>query len=274
MNYAVVGTITDMSINDITPWVHSLDATNFTGKRLVIVYDVHDDVKRFLIGNGFELYQSSLNPNWRTHNAIHLYNQRFRDMALLLSNYDVDRIIWTDVRDVIFQKDPSIWLENNQKNHILACSEAVKLGDDDWATVNAGTSFPLEWEWLQYEESFCAGCILGDRRYIIDLFHNIYRWGITGANPAQAADQPSYNILIKQQQFRNIVQYVKQEEALAIQMGTTYIKKDFFGSKLLEPTPIISNDGTVTNQQGEPFHIVHQYDRDPKLKHQILRKYT
>ena len=49
-------------------------------------------------------------------------------------------------------------------------------------------------------------------------------------------------------------------------MGTTFIKKDFFGDKLMEPTPLVEQDGTVTNQNGEPFTIVHQYDRNPQLK--------
>ena len=61
----------------------------------------------------------------------------------------------------------------------------MKLGDDDWAQVCAGTSFKLEWNWLQHEESYCGGSICGDKDYIIPLFHNIFRWGITGENPQQ-----------------------------------------------------------------------------------------
>ena len=51
--------------------------------------------------------------------------------------------------------------------------------------VCGGTSFKLEWNWLQHEESYC-GSICGDKDYIIPLFHNIFRWGITGENPQQA----------------------------------------------------------------------------------------
>ena len=81
------------------------------------------------------------------------------------------------------------------------------------------------------------------------------------------------NKTIKQKQWKDKIQFVKQEEALAVQMGTTYIKKDFFGDKLMEPTPLVKEDGTVTNQQGIPFSIVHQYDRDPRLKQIIHNKY-
>ena len=55
-------------------------------------------------------------------------------------------------------------------------------------------------------------------------------------------------------------------------MGTTFIKKDFFGDKLMG-NPLVEQDGTVTNQNGEPFTIVHQYDRNPQLKQVIHNKY-
>ena len=261
----VISTITKFYPKDIEPWVESLNRCGFTGKRMVVVYDVPQETIDYLKKNHFDVFGSQLQH--------HLFNQRFRDTALILKDYECDRIIWTDIRDVIFQSNPTTWLNKYQEKPIIACSEAVKLGDDDWAQVCAGTSFKLEWNWLQHEESYCAGTILGDKEYIMDLFHNIFRWGITGENPAQAADQPAYNILIKQKQFKDIVQFVPQESALAVQMGTTYIKKDFFGDKLMEPTPLVLEDGTVTNQKGEPFCIVHQYDRNENLKKTTHMKY-
>lgn len=261
----VISTITKFYPKDIEPWVESLNKSGFTGKRLVMVYDVPNETIQYLKENNFDIFRSTLHH--------HLFNQRFRDIAVVLENYECDRIIWTDIRDVIFQSNPTTWLNKYQEKPIIACSEAVKLGDDDWAQVCAGTSFKMEWNWLKNEESYCAGTIMGDREYIIPLFHNIFRWGITGENPAQAADQPAYNILIKQQQWKDKVQFVKQEEGLAVQMGTTFIKKDFFGDKLMEPTPLVTEDGIVTNQNKEPFTIVHQYDRNPQLKEIIHNKF-
>jgi len=52
-----------------------------------------------------------------------------------------------------------------------------------------------------------------------------------------------------------------------------WVKKDHFGDKLLEPTPKLEIDGKLVNQKGESFAIVHQYDRDPKLKELLTKKY-
>ena len=52
------------------------------------------------------------------------------------------------------------------------------------------------------------------------------------------------------------------------------VKKDEFKDVLLEPTPIVSSDYIVSNQKGEPFCMVHQYDRISEFKEFIYKKYS
>ena len=182
-------------------------------------------------------------------------------------------VIWTDVKDVIFQVDPKNWIELNMKDNILSFSECIKLKDDDWAVVCAGTSFPMEWEWLQDKISYCAGTIVGSADYLRDLFISIYRWSMTSSNPEQLSDQPAYNVLINLSQFKECVQKVKQEEGFATQLGTVLVKAEQFRDTLLEPTPIVDENFIVRNQKGEPFCLVHQYDRIPQFKEFIYNKY-
>jgi hypothetical protein len=230
---------------------------------MMLVYDVSKDVIDYLKASQFDVYQSQLNQ--------HIILQRFLDLYHLLKDIDCDRIIWTDVKDVIFQTNPSHWLNKNKTKPIIACSECITFKDDEWAVTNAGTSFPMEWEWLQNKTSHCAGTIAGDKEYIRDLFINIYRWSLTSSNTEQLSDQAAYNVLINQTQYKDIVQFTPQEDGFATQLGTVLIKKDHFGDKLLEPTPIV--DDLIRNQKGEPFVIVHQYDRNPQLKQSIHNRY-
>ena len=57
-------------------------------------------------------------------------------------------------------------------------------------------------------------------------------------------------------------------------MGTVLVKKDEFKDVLLEPTPIVSSDYIVSNQNGEVFPLIHQYDRIPEFKNFIYQKYS
>jgi len=261
----ILGCITKYKPEDIKPYVESIEQSGYSGKKIMMVYDVPQETIDYLKSKGWELYGNQLQQ--------HIILQRFRDIYKLLESFPNEIIIWTDVKDVIFQIDPTTWIEQNKTKPILAFSECITFKDDEWACVNSGTSFPMEWEWLQHLPSYCAGTIVGDSEYLRDLFISIYRWSLTTSNPEQLSDQAAYNVLINLSQFKDIVQKVEQEEGFVTQLGTVLIKKEHFGKKLLEPTPNIDENYIVTNQNGYIFPLVHQYDRDPKFKEFIYKKY-
>ena len=263
MKYTIVGCITKYGIDDIRPYVESIDKSGFNGEKLMLIYDVSNDIIEYLTKKGWILFQSELQE--------HIILQRFRDMYALLQSYETDVIIWTDVKDVVFQKDPTEWLNNQMNGNILAFSECMIMQNESWTCINSGTTFPMEWEYgMKNQISYCAGTIVGKRNAIRDLFIEIYRWSKTTANPEQLSDQAAYNVLIHLDHFKNSVQFVLQEEGFATQLGTVWIKKNEI--PLLEPTPTYK-DGKFYNQKGEEFVIVHQYDRDPHLKNQIKNLY-
>lgn len=261
----ILGCITKYKPEDIRPYVESIEQTQFSGKKIMMVYEVPQETIDYLKSKNWEIYGGKLNQ--------HIILQRFIDIYKLLESFPNEIIIWTDVKDVIFQKDPTSWIEQNKTKPILSFSECITFKDDEWACVNSGTSFPMEWEWLQNLPSYCAGTIVGDSEYLRDLFINIYRWSLTTSNQGQLSDQAAYNVLINQTQYKDIVQKVEQEEGFATQLGTVWMKKDHFGDKLLEPTPKLEIDGKFVNQKGDTFVIVHQYDREKSIKELIEKKY-
>ena len=262
----ILGCITKYKPDDIRPFVESIEQTGYKGKKIMMVYEVPQETIDYLKSKGWDLYQNELQQ--------HIILQRFRDIYKLLEQFPNEDVVWCDVKDVIFQKDPTDWIELNMDEQLLAFSECITMKDDPWACVNSGTSFPLEWEWLQNKVSYCAGTIVGDSDYLRDLFINIYRWSMTTANSEQLSDQAAYNVLINLYPFMDCVQKVKQEEGFVTQLGTVLVKKDEFKDVLLEPTPIVSSDYIVSNQKGEPFCLVHQYDRIPDFKEFIYKKYS
>jgi hypothetical protein len=264
MKYTIVGCITKYNIQDIKPYVESIEQSGFKDDKLMLVYDVSTDVIEYLHKKGWQIVQSELQE--------HIILQRFRDMYAFLQSYDTDVIIWTDVKDVIFQKDPTEWLNKWMRRDILAFSECVILKDDPWACVNSGTTFPMEWDFGMKEQiSYCAGTIVGKREAIRDLFIDIYRWSKTTANPEQLSDQAAYNVLLRLHHYKSSVEFVEQERGFVTQLGTVLINKDKFPLK--EPTPIYK-DGKFYNQNGDEFYVVHQYDRHPQIKKVIYERYN
>ena len=262
MKYTIVGCITKYGIEQIRPFVESIDMSGFAGEKLMLVYDISQDTIEYLTNKGWLIVQSEPQQ--------HIILQRFRDMYSLLYQYETDVIIWVDVKDIVFQKDPTNWLNMWMRKDILAFSESLKFGDEEWARLNAGTSFPMEWEWLQNEEIYCAGTIVGKKEAIRDLFIDIYRWSLTTSNPEQLADQAAYNILIHMYQWKDKVQFVKQQEGFAAQLHLKLKKGD-----ILPYTEELSTiDGNeIKNSKGELYTLVHQYDRNEELKQLIENKY-
>jgi hypothetical protein len=74
--------------------------------------------------------------------------------------------------------------------------------------------------------------------------------------------------------FQKAGMYLRSEEAWACQLGTTAdpSKIEQFAPLLVEPTPKFEN-GEVVTSTGNPFTIVHQYDRVPEWKQIIEAKY-
>ena len=95
---------------------------------------------------------------------------------------------------------------------------------------------------------------------------------MTSSNQGQLSDQAAYNVLINLNHFKENVQFVNQEEGFVTQLGTVLIKKDEFKNVLLEPTPIYS-EGKLYTQYRKEFCLIHQYDRDSKLKNEFYQKY-
>ncbi len=262
MKYTIVGCITKYGIEQIKPFVESIEQSGFKGDKLMLVYEITQDTIDYLTNKGWLLIQSEPQQ--------HIILQRFRDMYQVLHQYETDVVIWVDVKDIIFQKDPTEWLNKWMRRDILAFSESLKFGDEAWARLNAGTSFPMEWDWLQNKEIHCAGTIVGKRDAIRDLFIDIYRWSLTTSNPEQLADQAAYNILINLHQFKDKVQFVKQQEGFAAQLHLKLKKGDTL--PYTEALPTI--DGIeVKNEKGELYTLVHQYDRNDELKKLIENKY-
>jgi hypothetical protein len=264
MKYTILGCITEYTIDDIKPYVESINQSGFNGDKIMLIYDISSDTINYLINNGWHLIQSKLEE--------HIITQRFKDIYRFLYKYETDVIIWTDVKDVVFQKEPTIWLNDNMNKDILAFSECIRLKDERWAIINSGTTFPMEWNFGTKDQiSYCAGIIVGKKNAIRDLFIEIYRWSKTSSNSEQISDQAAYNVLIGLEHFKKSIQFVTQEQGFATQLGVVFMRPNE-PQKLLEPTPIYKN-GKFYNQNNEEFVIIHQYDRDSKIKQEIKDLY-
>lgn len=285
MKDVVIGAITNYSFDKIEPWVNSLEKSGFTGDKIMVCYNIDYDtvselVKRNFIILGFNRDEEKQSLVYHKEN-FNICLERFGHMYYFLKEAQEKYryLIATDVRDVIFQRNPSEWLEENLGDKkINASSESIRYKDENWGRDNLKLSFS-EFLYEVNKDNIIhnAGVLSGDYETMLDLFLNISL--SCGASPVHVPggggpDQAALNILLNLKPYRDITRFTSSEDGWAAQLGTTVdpYKLPAYGPVLTDPSPRLEN-GKVVTSTGKEFTIVHQYDRIPQWKDIIEKQY-
>jgi hypothetical protein len=283
----VVGVMTGYNWDIIKPWVNSLDTCGFKGHKMVLCYNVEKDVLDKLTERDYTVLAFSTDDHG---NAVYaggkpfsIVVERFFHIWVMLKEYKglYRYLLHTDMKDVIFQKNPSeFWDEYTSRQgyvpNIWAASESLLYKDEDWGRDNMSASFgPLIYNYMSGKEIVNAGTLSGQFDKLLDFFLNVYMVSVGGKihNPDQAA----VNVLLSQSPYSDVTTVTTPHDAWACQAGTTndpykpqYIERLIRSS---DGQTYMDEDGIVKNGYGKPFYIVHQYDRIPYWKRTILEKY-
>ena len=81
------------------------------------------------------------NLTYNSNMMVHV--ERFYHIYQLLKDNLYRYVITTDVKDVVFQQNPSIWLENNftDNDDLVFSSESMKYKDEPWGDQNLRETF-------------------------------------------------------------------------------------------------------------------------------------
>lgn len=285
MKDLVIGAITNYNFDAIRPWVNSLKRSGFDGDIAMLCYNISFEVCNELVKNGIRVLGFEHNEEQKrleyTKPGFNVVVERFHHLGFVLRSIEPRPryIITTDVKDVIFQRNPSEWIEKHINQHkIIAASESIPYNREEWGNYNLYRSFgPQIYQIFNEKVISNAGVMAGEFETMLDLFMHIRL--LCDSAPSHyiegggGPDQAAYNILINSKPWKDITRFTMSEEGWAAQLGTTgpqILSK--YGSVLVEPAPIFKN-GLVCTSAGDPFYIVHQYDRVPEWKNQILEKY-
>jgi len=281
----IVGCITNYDFAAIKPWVNSLDSCGFSGKKVMLCYNIKADVIEELRQRNYTVLAFKLdgdgNAVYNDGKPFSIVVERFFHIWAMLNvlKGKCRYLLHTDVKDVIFQRNPSEFinytLDNGSK--IIAASESIKYKDENWGRENIRQAYgDVIYEAHKENVIVNAGTLSGDFDTMIDLFLNVYMASVGARihNPDQAA----VNILLSKSPYKEVTYVAEPWTAWACQAGTTNdpTKIGEYKSKLINFTAAESylNDlGSICNGHDEPFYMVHQYDRVPEWKKHVMEKY-
>ncbi len=276
---AIIGAIDNYSIDKILPWVKSIRETNFTGDICLLVYRASESVINELKLLGIKLYSCTNDENGNPiiHNQMGrdtvCHQMRFLHLCTLLSQSNYKYVIFTDVRDVIFQCNPFPTLVNLlEDKDIIAPSEGILYKNEPWNQSNVHAAFGNLVNDLQEQDVYNVGTIAGTLRGITELAERIYT---LGKNRQIPNDQAVFNLLIDGNRKLNesIFKELPMHSGWACQCGTV-LDPDKISLVLNESRPIIIDHEVYTpTMDARKFIILHQWDRVPSLSEYIKEKY-
>jgi len=290
MKDLVIGAIGDYRFDQIQNWVNSLNKCGFEGDKILVSYNSNDALIKELRENGIEVYeietdakgqkvdQFITNSGHVNASNAHLlvHNVRFFHMWQLLKQFQKDgrtfkRIIHTDVRDVIFQTNPSDWLDMNMTTEIVSPSESVRYWDEPWNRDNFRRSFG-DIAFMNLAPNMLVsnvGTFAAKADTAIDLCLHIYLLTVGQWH----TDQPAFNVIVNTV-YKDRTQWAGTKEYWAAQIGALIEARSKLGDAVLEPAPIMNEDGLVVNEDGNAFPLLHQYERVPGWFDKLTEKYS
>ncbi|KKL69931.1 hypothetical protein LCGC14_2109950, partial [marine sediment metagenome] len=182
MKDLLFGAADQLSWSQIKPWAQSIRDSGFDGDVLLLVYrgdltEIAQQASKFDISvwtTDVDMWAKPINHNARGRDT-QSHQMRFWHLVELLDDEEIKRyryIICTDVRDVIFQRNPSEFLRGrfldfNSPSGIMAPSEGIQYCNEPWGADNLQKGFgPYMWERAQNYEIFNVGTIAGSARAI------------------------------------------------------------------------------------------------------------
>jgi len=278
MKDLIVGCATNYDWSKLKYWVNSINTSGFEGDKVLILMNCDKDTVQKVTDAGFSIiaFNQDAEGNLTYQSQLMVHVERFVHIYKLLKDNQYRFVITTDVKDVIFQKNPSVWLENNltDKENLVFASESIKYKDEPWGRENLTQCYGQGiYEDFKNNTIFNVGVLAGRgyamRDLVLQLFLNCIN------RPIPIVDQAVFNVMISRHPYLDSSMYTTSETGWACQLGTTAdpSKIDSFRSFLLEPSPKLEGDKVVTSE-GIEYTIVHQYDRVPEWKKVIEEKYN
>lgn len=267
----IIGAYSNYKFNLLKPWINSIKETGFDGDVVLIAIDPDPITVSEIEQTGVKVIKAKNEGNMMIHmlRFLYIYNH-------LKQNPNYRYVITTDVRDVIFQKNPSNYLQKifgSKDKGIVAQSEAIKIKDEAWNRDNIIKNFGQFFYMDVCEQPvYNVGVLAGTAEYIKDLCFTLFQ--MSSNRPDWVADQAAYNMVLNYLPWSNTTVKLELADAWAVNAHVTNKpdQMEEFGPYLLEKRPYMK-DGVVYNAQGTPFIIVHQYDRVPEWMEYYMEKF-
>ena len=226
--------------DDCRAWAHSIHR-NVHSKVIVFTRSVHSEVVRQFHALGIETIE------WQIKRDLHPSATRWEPIIDHLASNTYDRVICTDIRDVVFQSDP---FDYPFPKPLILATESMpqhRCGDNYfWMQQYLGADASS----MRDKEVVCGGTIAGQYSPIMALLRSMYAKLASHPNP-RIIDQPVLNHLAHTE--------FGQVHIPRLSEGFILSGAWCWEPNILDPRPEIRKSIAYPQGSPNPFKIWHLY---------------
>lgn len=264
-NNLILGLLNYYSFYDVNKFILSLKKTSYHGDVVIFMGNGISPLSRhFFKKHGIKaLYFSNIDVLPDNNEAKRLFgfvsptthnNYRYYlYYDFLKSNLDkYDKVLLTDVKDVLFQEDPFNFSLKKELCFVLE-GKSKTIGDDviyngPWIRTIYGEQ-GLERVRTNYIS--CCGTVFGTTKAVLGYLENMLQEMGKLKNASITLDQGIHNYLLYTGCFENY-QLVSNDEGFVLTVSN-------------EQNYYIDTKGIIRKLDGTPYSVVHQFDRIKEL---------
>jgi hypothetical protein len=259
-NNLILGLAAGYHYGDMRPFLASLEESGFRGACVLFVSPTTRDLDR-VAAHGVTVLPMPLptGPDTLPANALRYF--LYRDF-LLGSATRYQRILLTDVRDVIFQADPFGVGWPDGLNCVLE-DPRITIGqcphNSRWVRQHQGDAALAS---VADKPVSCSGTVVADHEAMPGYLDAMTRRLVPFAPGERMAgyDQGVHNILVHTGAMSNLTLHDNNGPVLTL--------------AAIVGEPVVDAQGLVRNARGQIPAMVHQYDRKPALFARIRARYA
>ena len=194
--------------------------------------------------------------------STHRYLNRFKWYSQVLAESEAKHALTVDIRDVIFQANPFMWMKQNLEKEIVFQDEGVDH-TEWWNGTMAKTAFPDDFLNFKNKNVYNIGVVGGIPKKMASLFKNVFEKSENSHTPIDCEfeiipDQASFNLLCHTTELRAFIQPETNDSKFCLTLGVNTAKQNYL------------IDGKLCNHKKERYCILHQYERQFENTHRGL----
>lgn len=268
-NDLVLGVFANVDFSWIEGYMVSLSRCGFRGRKILLVWNLASNVREKLQEYGFELVdvpQGLPGGDWHvSHKNFYEYRDKLAYEFLRDRGHEFRYVLWMDIRDLVFQSDPSVWMDKNlgDKKLVIATESYFIKNEscnDNWIKAIFGQE---DYKRLREHEALNGGTFAGTPEVLAEIFKRTCE---IASRTNEIAEQAALNFIARESDFKDITCVPRLSEGFAV-IG--YCFGNLKMNVWLDPKPDLRNGVLYPQGGAEPFCIVHQYDRNREWKHPV-----